>query len=278
VAKLVEIIGIGHNPLMHLRLTNSGDQSPEVVKLRERFGELQQRLTDARPDVLLCIGNDHLNTLFMDNMPAFLVGKSPHAEGPWDWELDLGLPSYEAPVDVSLAKGIVSGGFNHSVDFAFSDEFKIDHAHTIPLKHLRPQMDLPIVPIFCNVMAPPIPTARRFYQVGEALRDIIEELPADSRVAAVCSGHLSVEIGGARSTMGACDPEFDYWSVDMVGRGDVEAVCRELTFERFWQSGNYTAGFLTFVMLLGLARGIPASLYDIMPMGPANNPFFVWDL
>ncbi len=276
MARLHSIIGLSHNPNLPLRLSNPADPDEELLAVREAFTRVRTEVAAAQPDVLICVGNDHLNKLFLDNMPAFMIGKSPMAEGPWKWEVDMGLPSYKAPVDVGLAKDLIRGGFEHRVDFAYSDEFKIDHSHTVPLSLVRPEQDIPIVPIFCNVMAPPLATARRFYQVGLALREILDELPGSQRVVALCSGHLSVEIGGPRMRNGAVDPEFDRWSVDLVGSGDVEAVCREMTVERMLRAGNYTPGFLTFVMLLGMAKGRPASQVDLLPLGEGNIPFITW--
>lgn len=277
MGQIVEIMGVTHNPIYYPRMQNPEEKNPGVLRVKQGFEEMRQKMAEARPDVLVCIGNDHINQLFMDNMPAFLVGKAPTVEGTFSWERRMGCPDYRANVDVALAKDIIRGGFDNGVDFAFSDELKFDHAFTIPLSLVRPERDLPVVPIVCNVMAPPIPPARRFYQVGEALRAIVETYPADTRVGVLCSGHLSVEIGGPRG-MGSTDPEFDRWSVELVGRGDVEAVCRDLTFERFWAAGNYTAGFLTLVMLLGIAKGTPASHYETVYSDTNSAPFITWDL
>ena len=46
-----------------------------------------QKLAQARPDVLIVVAGDHLNQWFMDNMPAFVVGKAPIARGPFPHEL-----------------------------------------------------------------------------------------------------------------------------------------------------------------------------------------------
>lgn len=276
MARVVSIIGVTHNPMLS-GMANAGG-NPELGRVRDRFGEFRETLRAARPDVLLCVGNDHFNHLFMDNMPAFLVGKSPTARGTSAWERRIGLPDYTAKVDVELAKKIIRDGFERRTDFAFSDEFVMDHAFTFPLAHLRPEGDLPIIPIFCNVMAPPIPSTRRFFQVGETLRQIIESVPGDVRVAALCSGHLSVEIGGPRPANP--DRDFDYWACDLVGTGKIQEAIEGLTFERFSRAGNYTAGFLTFVMLMGMAGGMPATFWECMELEKMQTrvPFFRWDL
>ena len=49
-----------------------------------------------------------------------------------DWRL----PCYKVPFDVHVAKAIICEGFRHGVDFAFSDEFRLDHAFIVPLAML----------------------------------------------------------------------------------------------------------------------------------------------
>ena len=276
MAELVEIMGVTHAPAYARRLTNTAGDDAEIEPLRTELESLRAKLAAARPDLLIAVGNDHLNQLFMNNMPAFLVGKPPVAEGPWSWEQEMGIPKYRADVDVDIAKKIIMGSSAKGVDFAFSDEVTLDHAFTFPLAFLRPEADLPIIPIFTNVMAPPIPVAKRFYEVGLVVRNVIDELPSGLRVGVVCSGHLSVEIGGPRMRGGAPDRAFDEWSVGLLGRGDVDTVVRDLTFERFQEAGNYTAGFLNFVMLLGLAGGSAADQADCMRIGKSSAPILRW--
>lgn len=276
MAELVEIIGTTHAPAYARRLANTAGDDADIEPLRTELASLRAKLAAACPDLLIVIGNDHLNQFFMNNMPAFLVGKPPVAEGPWSWERSMGIPKYRADVDVDIAKKIIEGGSANGVDFAYSDECTLDHAFTFPLAYLRPEADLPIIPIFTNVMAPPIPSSKRFYEVGLALRNVIDELPSGLRVGVVCSGHLSVEIGGPRMRSGAPDRAFDEWSMGLLGRGDVDAVVRDLTFKRLSEAGNYTAGFLNFVMLLGIAGGNAADQADCMQIGKSSAPILRW--
>jgi protocatechuate 4,5-dioxygenase beta chain len=218
---------------------------------------MREKLAASRPDLLVVVASDHMNQWFTDNMPSFLVGKAPSTHGPFPHEMRIhGLAPYEARIDQQIATCLIEEGWRAGVDFSFSDEFTIDHAFTVPLNFVRPEMDLPIVPIFSNVMALPVPPASRFYQVGEALRSMIEALPGSQRVAVLSSGHLSVEIGGPKMGKGAADLEFDNRMMGLIGAGDTETLVREATWERMMQAGNVTAGFLNYVLLCGVAKGV----------------------
>lgn len=255
MARLVEIIGITHNPILDRMLANPGDD-PVVPQIADDYGLMRRRLAESRPDAIVAIASDHLNQWFMDNMPAFLVGKAPRAKGPFAHEITtFGLRPFEAPVYVEMARYFVAEGFNHGVDFAFSDEFTIDHAFTVPLNVVRPEGDIPIVPVWTNVMAEPLPPATRFFEVGKALRALIEAFPADARVAVVTSGHLSIEIGGPKLVTGAPDAAFDQRMMELIAAGNGPQVVEEATLDRMRAAGNMTPGFLNYVLLLGLAGG-----------------------
>jgi protocatechuate 4,5-dioxygenase beta chain len=255
VATLVEIIGLSHSPNL-AQLARAETVQDAIRESLEEYQELRRRLAAARPDVLVVVSSDHLGQWFMDNMPAFSIGKAPVAEGPMPHERrQWGLPPYRVPVDGDFAVGLLRQGHHRGVDFAFSDEFRIDHGFTIPLGFVRPEQDLPIVPVWTNVMAPPVPPAERFYAVGETLRESIEALPSRQRIAVVSSGHLANEIGGPKRSSGSPDPGFDRHVMGLIAAGDAPAVVREATWERLMAAGNVTPAFLNYVLLMGLAGG-----------------------
>jgi protocatechuate 4,5-dioxygenase, beta chain len=281
VAELVQLVGVTHNPFLP-RLFKQPDPHPGIRVARAGYERLREQIAAARPDVLLVVASDHFNQWFTDNMPAFMIGKAPWAEGPFPWEeAGWGLAHYRTRIDVDLARCLVGRGFDAGVDLAFSDEFVVDHSFTMPLSYLRPEADLPIVPLFTNVMAPPVASSRRFYQVGEALAAVIRELPASLRVAVIASGHLSVEIGGPKTMhqwQGAADAEFDSRVTELVRAGDVEGLLRETTWERMQEAGNVTSGFLNFVLLVGLSQGRPATHAECVFANSGTSPFYAWDL
>jgi protocatechuate 4,5-dioxygenase, beta chain len=114
-------------------------------------------------------------------------------------------------------------------------------------------MDLPIVPISTNVMAPPVAPARRFHEVGVAIRAIIERLPPELRVAVVASGHTSTEVGGRDLLGGSINEEFDRKMIDLIDQADVQGLLNEASWERMIDAGNQTPGFLNYVLLVGIA-------------------------
>ena len=91
---------------------------------------------------------------------------------------------------------------------------------------MRPAQSLtdlrtPIVPILINCYYAPQPTAARCYQVGRAVREIIEELPGSLRIALVGSGGLWHT---PRKKQAWLNEAFDEALLGHMARGDIRAM------------------------------------------------------
>jgi protocatechuate 4,5-dioxygenase beta chain len=278
MAKLVTIIGITHNPFMP-RLFQQAQQPPGAAKVRERIATMRKKLADAKPDVLVAIGNDHLHQFFMDNMPPFMVGKMERYDGTfYDETREFGLPTCKLPGDPELSAHILERSMDEGVDFSYSNELTIDHSIIVPMMFIRPEMDIPIVPILTNCIAPPLPRPRRFYEVGLAVRKAIDSVTDDRRIGVLVSGHLSLEVGGPKQfERRLMDPEFDAAAVAWIQHGDIHAASQGCTPEKMLRAGNMTTGYLNFLMMMGVAKAAPPSHAEGLDAGFPAVPFFSWD-
>ncbi len=276
MAEIVGVIGVTHNPLMwkELQAGHVGD----LTQVATHFEHLRQRVAELAPDVIVLIASDHFHMLMMSNMPAFLIGKAPTMRaGHPNEERVFGLRRREVTGDPGLAAHLLGGpDLTPSFDFAFSDEPWLDHSFLVPLLFLTPALDVPLVPVFTNCNAPPIPTARRFAALGGHLRDAILSFPDPRRVLVVGSGHLAHELGGPRQFLGESpDPDFDEKAVSWMAAGDLESAVNTTSFQRLTEAGNESYQFLNFVTCLAIA-GTGASMAEGTPTRFGNLPFFAW--
>jgi protocatechuate 4,5-dioxygenase beta chain len=280
MAALVCIVGVTHIPF-YSRMTAGPPESwpPIVGEMVAENAAAAKRLAAARPDTLLTIAHDHLNQFFMDNMPAFAIGTMDRYDGTFNHEArQYGLPRVELSGDQPLARAILQGGLDGGIDFAYSSEMKVDHSVVVPLLMLRPGLDLPIVPILSNCIAPPIPSSRRFHEVGSALRRILEGIPGQRRVGVVVSGHLSLEVGGpAQLVPGAPDPPFDARAARWIAEAAVDEAIVSCDFEKLLESGNLSHGFLNFLLALGLAGDRKPDYVKVVDTPRGASPYFIWD-
>lgn len=278
MARIVTIIGITHNPFMP-RLFSRPNRPPGCAKVIERIELMREKLAQAKPDVLIAIGNDHLHQFFMDNMPPFLIGKMAAYDGTFYDEIrEFGIPTCRMQGDVDLSDQIMEGLFDQGVDISYSNELTIDHSIIVPMMFVRPGMDIPIVPILTNCIAPPLPRPKRFYEVGRAVRAVVDSLPTDKRVGVLVSGHLSLEVGGPKSFESRLlDPTFDASAVGWIASGDVDGAINNCSFDQLKRSGNMTHGFLNFIMMMGVAKAAAPDHAEGVDAGFPAVPFFSWE-
>src|SRR5207237_6361421 len=111
MAQIVTIIGITHNPFMP-RLFQQPQQPPGAAKVKERIAMMRQKLAEAKPDVLITIGNDHLHQFFMDNMPAFMIGKMDAYDGTfYDETREFGLATCMLKGVLELSEDIMASAY-----------------------------------------------------------------------------------------------------------------------------------------------------------------------
>jgi protocatechuate 4,5-dioxygenase beta chain len=212
-------------------------------------------------------------------MPQFLVGKAPTFDANWyNEEREFGLPRMTLPGQEDLAGHILRAGLDADFDLAFSNELRIDHSITCPIITLRPEADLPIVPIYTNIFAPPLPQPRRFVALGRAIREMVESWPSHLRVAIIGTGHLSLELGGPRQFgPHGPDPDFDRRAVEWIATGDLEGCLREVTLDSLHAPGNATHGFMDFMLMMGAAgEGVTADHVDTLDLFHTMEAYFTW--
>lgn len=278
MAEIVGVLGVTHNPLMWatLRDTVPDDLAPVAAN----FDRLRVRVADLGPDVIVLVASDHFHMFMTANMPAFMIGKAPEMRaGHPNEQRVFGLSPATIPGEPALAAHLLGGqDLTPHFDFAFSDEPWLDHSFLVPLHFLTPSLDIPVVPVFTNCNAPPIPTAARFAELGTHLGDAIGSFPEGRRVLVVGSGHLAHELGGPRQFLGVSpDPGFDEEAVSWMATGDLATATGKTSFQRLTEAGNESYQFLNFITCLSLA-GSPATTAEGTPTRFGNLPFFSWEM
>jgi aromatic ring-opening dioxygenase catalytic subunit (LigB family) len=242
-------------------------QSPEmgdakqVAGFKAGYQRLAKALNDAKPDVVLVISGEHLNYFFIDNMPAFCIGVADGFEGPT--ERGAGVPYRRIPGAIEFSNYLLTSGLDAGVDWARTEGWELDHGIMVPWYLLDPEGRFPVAPAFINCAAPPCPTARRCYVVGEWLRDAIAKWPAKKRVAIVACGGLSHSVG--TESMGWIDEAFDRRFLDMFLKADRRAITK-LTEEEIMAAGNSTSEIRSWLTLGGAFAGKPAELVFYEPI------------
>jgi protocatechuate 4,5-dioxygenase beta chain len=280
MAELVAVIASTHHPFYYRASTATGADRPDFADTWvEKIEAFRETLTRARPDVLVMVGSDHFHQLWLDNMPQFLIGKAPlYDANYYNEQREFGLPKMLLTGQEDLSAHLLRSGMDAGFDLALSNELRVDHSITCPIITLRPANDLPIVPIYTNIFAPPLPQPSRFAALGRTIRELVQSWPQDARVAVIGTGHLSLELGGPRQFgPHGPDPAFDRKAVDWIARADIEGCLSEVSLQSLHAPGNATHGFMDFLLMMGVAgQGAKADYVDTYDLFHTMEAYFTW--
>lgn len=249
MAELVSVVAMTHNPRIYWNADGAGEQDRADVEAT--FERVHRIVADSEPDVIIAIGNDHIDQFYLDLMPPFAVGIGDTIEGPFWYEDEImHLPTYQGPNDRTFGDDILFGTTESGLGVARCERFKVDHAFTVPLSVTLPTASVPVVPVFTNTFGPPLPRNHAFFGLGQALAEVIRNRPSAERVAVVGSFNLSVDVGGPN--MGRRHERFDEMVLSMIEDADIDHLVNDLTPERLTAYGNSTAEFLNYQTVLGI--------------------------
>ena len=215
MAKIIGGLAVSHTPTIGFAVDHNKQEESAWAPIFESFAPMQKWLEEKKPDALVYIFNDHVTSFFFDHYSAFTLGIDEQYEvadeggGPRD------LPAVKG--HAALSQHIGASLMADEFDMSFFQDKPLDHGLFSPLSALMPHeggWPTQIVPLQIGVLQFPIPTARRCYKLGQALRRAIESFPEDLNVAIVATGGVSHQVHGERC--GFNNPEWDEQFVDMI--------------------------------------------------------------
>jgi protocatechuate 4,5-dioxygenase beta chain len=272
MAEIVAGIGVPHAPLSPSLVAKQGPD----CQLARNYAAVARHIADSSPDVLIVFSNDHFNTFFLDNFPTFAIGAAERTSGPND---QTQMPSYELPVHAALARHLRAHGVEQGFDLAIAEEFGLDHSFMVPMHFLNAEKKIPIVPVWVNAFLPPLPSAKRCYALGQALRAAVENWPGKLRVAAIGSGSFSLEIGGPKidpgKRNGVPDPKWAERVYDHLAHARIGRLIEECTPTQFAKSGNASGEVLCWIAMLGVIGGRDKPAFTA-PQFDHGDSFAVW--
>lgn len=128
------------------------------------FVALAAQVEAFAPDVIVQFAPDHFNGFFYDLMPSFCVGAAAEAIG--DWGTAVGPLDVPEEAAVALAAAVQA----QDIDVALSHRMKVDHGTTQIWEIMFGSATrFPMIPVFVNAIAPPLPSYRRARMLGEAV-------------------------------------------------------------------------------------------------------------
>ncbi len=249
MGKIVAAMATVHAPQLFTRPPSEdpAQLDADIAAMRE----LGRSLDETKPDAIVVIGSDHLETFFLSAVPTFAIIAGRTSQASFAGR-DYDLPIH--PLAEELLDKLVARGF----DMVYSQDAVLGHSFAAVYEWVIEGRKIPVVPVFVNTYLPPLPQARRCEQLGRAIKEIVDA--GAERVAIVASGGMSHYPGTWKYPQPAFD--FDWWAIAQMERGNPEALL-SLTNEQLDEVGN--TEMLPWMVLFGAIGNQPGELLTYQP-------------
>ena len=215
MAHITASVFTSHVPAIGAAIDLGKTAEPYWQPVFNGYAPSQQWLKDQKPDVIFLVFNDHATAFSLDMIPTFAIGTAaefnPADEGwgPRPVPKVIGHPKLAA----HIAQSVIQDDF----DLTIVNKMDVDHGLTVPLSVMcgQPQAwPCPVIPFAVNVVQYPVPSGRRCFMLGQAIRRAIESYEEPLNVQIWGTGGMSHQLQGPRA--GLINKEFDKMFLDRL--------------------------------------------------------------
>jgi protocatechuate 4,5-dioxygenase, beta chain len=200
MAKITASVYTSHVPAIGAALDLGKTNEAYWQPLFAGYDTSKQWMKDNQPDVIFLVYNDHATAFSLEMIPTFAIGTAaeyqPADEG-WG-------PRPVPKVDghPELAAHIAQSVIQDDFDLTIVNKMDVDHGLTVPLSLMCGQPEAwpcPVIPFAVNVVQYPVPSGRRCYNLGKAIRKAIESFDKPLKVQIWGTGGMSHQLQGPRA-------------------------------------------------------------------------------
>ena len=228
MAKISASVYTSHVPAIGAALDLGKSHEPYWQPVFNGYDFSKQWMKDNKPDVIFLVYNDHATAFSLEMIPTFAIGCADSFQ-----PADEGWGPRPVPVvkgHPELAAHIAQSVIQQDFDLTIVNKMDVDHGLTVPLSLMcgQPQeWPCPVIPFAVNVVQYPVPSGRRCYNLGKAIRKAIESYDEPLNVHIWGTGGMSHQLQGPRA--GLINREFDNAFLDRLvadpaGQADVPHI------------------------------------------------------
>lgn len=302
------LVGAVAAPHSHLQLftrpAENADYQARVQKGREAMFRLREEVERSGADTMLIIHDDHFVNFDFRCYPPFalLVGKEAKGSGVIDpaaiaqitgatfreyagkasyASAPAGVPQHVAnwesekpyvyAVDEALSVQLLKGLLERSFDMPFTSNGTMDGELVLTTNFLNPKADKSIVLLLTNGYVPPLPWPRRCYQLGRAIREIIDA--SDRKVLVLATGGMSHYPG--TPLYGEVDEAFDRHVLALLAAGNGEALA-QYTPDDLMCHGN--GELVNWIIAAGIVGERTATVVDYIRLWHIGLGYAYWNV
>ncbi len=215
MARITASVYTSHVPAIGAALDMGKTQEPYWQPVFKGYEFSRQWMQDNTPDVVFLVYNDHATAFSLDMIPTFAIGTAASYQ-----PADEGYGARPVPVvqgHPQLASHIAQSVIQQDFDLTIVNKMDVDHGLTVPLSLMcgQPQAwPCPVIPFAVNVVQYPVPSGRRCFELGQAIRKAVESYDEPLKVQIWGTGGMSHQLQGPRA--GLINKEFDNGFLDRL--------------------------------------------------------------
>jgi len=221
------------------------------------------------PDVIFLVYNDHATAFSLDLIPTFAIGTGPSYP-----PADEGWGARPVPVvqgHPELAAHIAQSVIQDDFDLTIVNRMDVDHGLTVPLSLLcgQPQAwPCRVIPFAVNVVQYPVPSGRRCFNLGRAIRKAVESYDEPLKVQIWGTGGMSHQLQGPRA--GLINREWDNAFLDRL-IADPEGLASMPHIEYVREAGSEGIELVMWLIARGAMSDRPPKVVHRFYHVPASN-------
>ena len=200
MARITASVYTSHVPAIGAALDLGKTQEPYWQKVFGGYEFSRQWMRQHRPDVILLVFNDHATSFSLEMIPTFAIGTAaeyPIADEGWGPR-----PVPKVIGHAELAAHIAQSVIQDDFDLTLVNKMDVDHGLTVPLSLMFGQVQAwpcQVIPFAVNVVQYPVPSGRRCFMLGQAIRKAIESYDEPLNVQVWGTGGMSHQLQGPRA-------------------------------------------------------------------------------
>ena len=279
MAKISASVFTSHVPAIGAALDLGKSQEPYWQPLFAGYEYGKQWMKDNPPDVIFLVYNDHATAFSLEMIPTFAIGTAAEFQpadegwGPRPVPKVIGHPEFAS----HIAQSVIQDDF----DLTIVNKMDVDHGLTVPLSLMcgTPMKEVaagakaapdawpcPIIPFAVNVVQYPVPSGRRCFELGQAIRRAVESYDQDLNVHIWGTGGMSHQLQGPRA--GLINQEWDNAVLDRL-IADPEGLSKMPHIEYVREAGSEGIELVMWLIARGAMADVAENPKGIPHPGPA---------
>ncbi len=269
MAKITASVYTSHVPAIGAALDLGKTGEPYWQKIFAGYEFSKAWMKEHTPDVIFLVYNDHATAFSLEMIPTFAIGCAAEFKpadegwGPRPVPVVQGHPELAA----HNAQSVIQDDF----DLTIVNRMDVDHGLTVPLSLLFGQpaeWPCPVIPFAVNVVQYPVPSGRRCFNLGRAIRKAVESYDAPLKVQVWGTGGMSHQLQGPRA--GLINRAFDTAFLDRL-IADPEGLSKMPHIDYVREAGSEGIELVMWLIARGAMSDNPPKVAHRFYHVPASN-------